>query len=95
MYYYFVMANGRDKELAREIEKLVPELAYENIRLLKDKKIFIFGSGDFGGRAINILGNNVIGFIDNDKEKIGKKKQTFQLFLLMNIVVNIKNRLIY
>lgn len=74
MYYYFVMANGRDRELAREIEKLVPELAYENIGLLKDKKIFIFGSGDFGSRAVEIVKNNVIGFIDNDENKIGTEK---------------------
>ena len=74
IYYYFVMANGRDKELARDIEKLVPELAYENNGLLKDKKIFIFGSGDFGSRAVEMVKNNVIGFIDNDKNKIGTEK---------------------
>lgn len=74
MYYYFVMANGRDKELARDIEKFVPELAYENNGLLKDKKIFIFGSGDFGSRAVEMVKNNVIGFIDNDKNKIGTEK---------------------
>lgn len=74
MYYYFVMANGRDKELARDIEKLVPELAYENNGLLKDKKIFIFGSGDFASRAVEMVKNNIIGFIDNDKNKIGTEK---------------------
>lgn len=73
-YYYFVIANARDRKLAKEIEKLVPELAYENISQLKDKKIFIFGSGDFGSRAVEIVKNNVIGFIDNDENKIGTEK---------------------
>lgn len=71
MYYYFVMANARDWELAKSIKKIVPELDCENISLIDARKYFIFGCGDFGSRARNILEKNAIGFIDNDIRKQG------------------------
>ena len=71
MYYYFVMANARNRELAQGIKEIVPELDCENISLLDGRKYFIFGYGDFGNRAKNILEKNTIGFIDNDVLKQG------------------------
>lgn len=50
----------------------------DSICLLKNKKIFGFGCGIQGGRVAYYLkswglDNNTIAFIDNDKDKIGKK----------------------
>lgn len=51
--------------------------------MIKKKKLIIIGAGQFGilvSRIINKINRfNIIGFVDNDKKKIGKKINKIQV----------------
>ena len=48
---------------------------------MEDSKYVLFGAGQVGRTFVDVIGReNVICFLDNDLQKIGKKNMEFQCF---------------
>ena len=76
--YYEMIENGVDKNTIKEsISKYLPELKYEDE--YDGGKAIIFGAGQYGEKAADLLGDNVVFFADNDKNKVGLKKDNIEI----------------
>lgn len=54
-----------------QIHSLVPELAYE-VPYIKGKKCVVYGAGQMGLSALELLGNDVANFADGSASKVGQ-----------------------
>ncbi len=68
--YYELQENAYNTEKVRQkIFLHVPELCIE--RYCPDKRYYIFGAGEMGAYALDILGPRAVCFVDNDAGKSG------------------------
>lgn len=70
IYYGLIGVNLEAEELLADIRKLLPALKNERLAL-PTGSVFLFGAGIIGGRALKLLGDSVVGFIDNNSLKVG------------------------
>lgn len=73
VYYNFVVYKSEYNNLLQQLLGFLPELKREIRSYLPNRNYIVFGAGDYGRRAFNLLNGNVKCFIDNNKSKIGKK----------------------
>lgn len=82
IYFDIVMSGNSDIPFERELYELVSELHQECVDFDEGKKFYIFGAGEFGENALNILGDKCVGFIDNSLDKIGTQKSGREIISL-------------
>ena len=79
-----ILSNGKLREVLMR-ENLKIDLVKKSLKCLiqnYDTEVYVFGAGQQGLSFINIVKNSEIKincFIDNDKEKIGKKIEQFEI----------------
>lgn len=89
IYYQQREVSITDLEMEEAIRMIVPELTKE-CNLDKDKKIIVFGAGDYGKRAFSVLGKRIAYYVDSNPEKIGKKFNEIEI-ISVNKLIKIYN----
>lgn len=72
VYYEMRQSKNMTEEVAEKFMQIIPELRGEVP--VADKKYIIFGAGNYGEKAVALLGDQAVFFVDNDSEKVGAMK---------------------
>lgn len=72
-YYDLIEAHAMEEDIRKRIQAVYPALV--NDRLGTKGKYIIFGSGWFGSKALDALGDAVAYFADNNLDKVGSHKE--------------------
>lgn len=73
--YFDWIEQGYDvNEIQNKVFEFVPELRNEK-RIIEHDKVIIFGAGEIGIKAKELLNEKAVAFVDNDKTKWGQYKE--------------------
>lgn len=105
MYYEFVDISEDTEDVKEKIFNAVDVLKkYERTKNDNEKQFIIYGAGNIGSKAHELLGDKVYCFADGNSEKVGSQKEGLDIISVndminikneFNIVVSIGNRLVY
>lgn len=85
IYYQQREIGISDSEMEREIRTCVPELEKEYI-LNEQKKVVVFGAGEYGRRAYSALGKKIAYYVDSDSKKIGTKFNDIEIISINDLI---------
>lgn len=91
VYYEFLLSGLTDPAFLTALSAHLPEVQREVTDFSGNVPIFVFGAGAFGGKMIELFGTRVVGFVDNDEEKIGQEKEGRQVLSLDAYLQDKKN----
>ncbi len=105
IYLEFVEDKQLCESLSDKYIAELPEIKYDSFSE-KNKKIVIFGSGQWGQKVLQILKGKVCFFVDNDSKKIGQKIDKIEVISFeklksiniesdMLIIIAVQNKLSY
>lgn len=72
-YYDLVENHAMEDDIRERIQAVYPAL--RNDRLGMKRKYIVFGAGNFGSKALHVLGDAAELFADNDSNKVGRYKE--------------------
>lgn len=82
LYYEFVMSGEDTQSFWDLLYDLLPEIHAEKREIDEEIPLFVFGAGEYGEKVVETFGERIVGFIDNDKEKIGREKMQRKIISL-------------
>lgn len=104
MYYDFLEIGDDIVDIEEKMLMLVPEIQFDNTKDEINKKIIIFGAGNYGEKAIKLLKEKAVFFADNDKKKWGifkcglqvkSPQEIVQLYPQYDILIAVRGKKIY
>lgn len=105
MYYEFLAIDEDTEDVREKIFDAVDILKkYERKKSDNEKQYIIYGAGNIGSKAHELLGDKVYCFADGNAEKVGSKKEGLDIISVkeminnqnkFNILVAVGNRMVY
>lgn len=85
VYFEMLESGYMEKELVDYFQQKIPELRNQ-IEISDKNQYIIFGAGQYGEKAANMLGKKAVFFADSNVKKIGQKKCGLEILSFENAV---------
>lgn len=74
VYYDLLLSGVQDAKLIQQIKEILKEVENESFDFKQEKPFVIFGAGEYGQHAAQMLGKKAIAFVDNNDELVGLQR---------------------